>query len=130
MAYFKARVGSSGGTETPTLLWTNPNPTSNLSTAVSITASKAEYPFIIIQLKRTSAANSAYIIGCIDRNNTSGNGDNGVVSGGYSRLITFTDSGLTFSNLGAGIGSTNVGAAYGIPVKVWGMKSVPYNISI
>lgn len=26
MAYFKARVGSSGGSETPTLLWTNDNP--------------------------------------------------------------------------------------------------------
>ena len=132
MAYFKARVGSSGGNE-PVLLWTNPNPTSVFEAQLA-SIDTTTYKYFIIKYKtHATAANSTEYIYYFDTVNY--NRDETIYRypgffsywGGWlcNRLLESRSTGIYFyesvkaSNNSAS-GTDNYTC---IPIEIYGLKN-------
>lgn len=122
MAYIPCKIG--GGTEKPTLLWTNPSPNSNfLPQTLSINLT--DYEWILISIKN-QVVSPQYVTTCAIPKIT----DDQVIgcpSGqtgsnyAYSRIINMNNNGITFqiarSNYSGYSGNDLV-----IPFKIYGLK--------
>lgn len=117
-----------GATEKPTLLWTNPSPTSSFS-SLTLDFSKEDYPFILIEYKETSGSSNLYRT-CIERNQ----GDNAYYgfltqgsNGNWVRIIV--EHLTSFSITGCyKVNATDTSSNRNIPTRIYGYKKPPYNI--
>lgn len=124
MPYFRTE---SGGEEAPTLLWTNPSPTSNFA-AQTLSLDLTEYAYLLFKVKNsltTGYTDEAY---CACQKDNSKRSAFSVVGAGapkiiHSRYFDTTDNSITFS---AGYhSSTSSGTTdnrYAIPLEIYGIK--------
>ena len=127
MAYFKARVGGSGGNE-PVLLWTNPSPTSSFAAqTLSIDVSNYSYLYFKVLNNTVSPYNTTFdIIEPIVKDKIQYLGTGSATTtwlgtGLNTREYKVTDDGIAFS------GGYNDGSAannVGIPLEIYGVKRV------
>lgn len=115
-------VKGSGGSPAPagaTLLWTNPNPTSNRDT-FSVNEDYTNYDAVIIEA-RTSTSDGHTNKGVIMKNGTGelcANNGTRRLTGRY--VTVFNDTTITFSR-GFDAGSGNNQNADCIPLRIWGI---------
>lgn len=120
MAYIQCKSG--GGAETPTLLWTNPNPNSNFA-AQTVSIDLSKYESIIIETFTCTYYPGLYTL---IYNRTKGQSESfllGVVRSTHIadwRNMTIDDSGITFGAGMAGPSTSNSSSA--APQRIWGLK--------
>lgn len=121
MAYFKARVGGSGGNE-PVLLWTNPNPNSAFSISQTISINLTDYNYILIESKNRVDKTDNFIFKTIvqkDLNQTRwtciGGSSDGTGNPLYRNFV-INNNNIVFT------GGAN--ASYNVPINIYGIKSV------
>lgn len=116
-------TGGASASETPTLLWTNPSPTSNFN-AQTVSIDLTDYEAFLIYTKGQSSTNT-YNYNYVKKTDTGKwiladyQGD--VRYATLRQITNITDSGMTFGN-GAYGWSNNSGSKYCIPVEIYGLK--------
>lgn len=104
-----------GGVENATLLWTNPNPTSNFS-AQTLALDLTNYGAILVEARfSTSGANKSIVY--ISKGSVDGQNERLVrcYASTNQRSLIVNDSGVTFD-------AAN-GAANCIPTRIWGVST-------
>lgn len=121
MAYFKARVGGSGA-ETPTLLWTNPNPNSAFSLSQTISINLTDYNYILIESKNRVDKSTNFIFRTIvqkDLNQTRWTcigGDSDGKGNPLYRNFVINNNSIVFTG--------GAGANFNVPINIYGIKSI------
>ena len=121
MAYIRC----GGGAEKPTLLWTNPSPSSSFS-AQTLNINLTGYDYLIFEIKGYMGDTMGFIRDtCFDVSD-----EFGCICGTYgfdsttfydsARRINVTNSSIQFSDGIAGNGTES--PAYCIPLKIYGLK--------
>lgn len=108
------------------LLWTNASPTSNFA-AQTISKSLGEYTLFVVETYNPNYSSHVAVKGhktIMHANNVPV--DN--MPSGYTRMVTFSDSKITFDpsyngNYGSGV-SNNTDNSMMIPQKIYGIKGV------
>lgn len=124
MAFFKTGVGgSSGGGNEPILLWTNSDPTSTFN-AQTVSIDLTDYEAFLIYTKGSSSKDT-YNYNYVKKTETGKyiladyQGDTHYAT--LRQITNITNSGITFGNGSYGWVGYN-GAAYCIPVEIYGLK--------
>ena len=132
MAYFKARVGVSGGNE-PVLLWENPNPNAVFSAQTITISNLSDYKYLVVKVKGAYNENNKYNISYMDWDLGEDGGAIGFgyeasygtpANTGYARRLYKTSSNTLYITNG----TANNNNAYAIPVEIYGLKKPAFNI--
>ena len=140
MAYFKARVGGSGGNE-PVLLWENPNPNSAFKDTSWLPIDYSGYNYLMFRVKSNISTSispnitkdyiiefkgepDSFVIGTPYSGDDNSNSSFRVVKIGYPG---YTNLGINFS-IGYSTYQWQTSGGQCVPLAIYGLKNSPINI--
>ena len=120
----RASSGSSGGSSTPVLLWTNNNPTATFTASYPLADIQAtaaadnwgQYDTLLVQSKNFYNSNVGQTIVAVFKGISGGDWSGKVFGNGYNTAFTFNSDGTISASYPAGSGNCP-------PMKIYGLNT-------